>query len=363
MAARMTRGAVFVATRAALGGSEKRLPVQIEVLQDAGFHCTLVVGRGSTPEGIMEIVRPGVDVVVVPELGRPIRPFRDALAVARLRRILSVSSPDVVNAVQQKAAALTRIANAGRSPMVVQVVMSPFRGAGVAQAVVALIVERCLARFGVLYVFVSNELRDEYLRFVPGVRKRLHEVIRSPVAGASGPKSRRCREGPAKIGFMGTPAPRKGFATLLSALDIVCKVIPVELDVAGSGFSDRDVRDRGFPVRLRGYVDPVEWIAEVDVVVVPSRSEGLSQTVLRSAMAGTRLVATVESGVMEVLVRDPQWVPVIVGTSPEAVGDGILVALSEPGVRAGSAASWSEWENSEISERWREAFRRVTVDA
>lgn len=83
-------------------------------------------------------------------------------------------------------------------------------------------------------------------------------------------------------------------------------------------------------VRFLGTVNPIESLYGcVDVVVLPSRSEGLPNVLLEALRAHRRIVATRVGAVPEV-VTDPLAVHLVEPGSPEALAEAMLKACTAP---------------------------------
>lgn len=126
------------------------------------------------------------------------------------------------------------------------------------------------------------------------------------------------REGaPVRLAAFGRFAPQKGFDTLMRAMAL----LPSErftLDLGGFGPDEPLLRrladnaglaeGRNPQVRFVGKVDDVAaFVAEADVVVVPSRWEAFGQVVAEAMLAGRPVLVSDVDGMPEQL-PDPSWV-------------------------------------------------------
>jgi len=101
-----------VITHLEVGGATEAAINSCAHVDPARFTAVLVCGR--SPAGERD-ARPladelGVEVVTLPSLGRPIRPFRDLEALRALRRTFREWHPDVVHTHSSKAGFLGRVA-------------------------------------------------------------------------------------------------------------------------------------------------------------------------------------------------------------------------------------------------------------
>ena len=132
--------------------------------------------------------------------------------------------------------------------------------------------------------------------------------VSNPVA--FGTPSPRPEPGPVvTLGYVGRLAWEKGPDVLMDALSGGDGVLAgTELLVAGSGPLDEDIRARAQPVAstpttFLGWVaDPWDVLERVDVIVLPSRSEGVPLVLVEALAAGCLVVAAeAGSGVRDVL--------------------------------------------------------------
>ncbi|MGD0096616.1 MAG: glycosyltransferase [Terracidiphilus sp.] len=140
---------------------------------------------------------------------------------------------------------------------------------------------------------------------------------------------------------VGRLAREKGFDLLLQALASVRKQFPgVGLLIAGIGPEEAALRAqcRGLGldsvVHFAGQVDrPWASSADAALFVLPSRQEGMPNTLLEAAAAGLPIVALPASGGVMELLRDQPGVWLAPEISAEALANSLLAALQ--GLRPG----------------------------
>ncbi|MEV7006436.1 glycosyltransferase [Streptosporangium sp. NPDC051022] len=141
--------------------------------------------------------------------------------------------------------------------------------------------------------------------------------------------------------------PVKGHRFLLeAAASLSRRGRPCTLVLAGEGPERGPLTARaaalGLDVRFAGCVTDVRGLlARADVVVLPSLSEGLSNSVMEAMAAGRPIVATAVGGTPELLDERGLLVP---AADPEALADALLRLLGDPelGAHLGSAArAWA----------------------
>jgi glycosyltransferase involved in cell wall biosynthesis len=103
---------VHVITRLILGGAQENTLYNCEdLIRDFGDDVTLITGPAEGPEGdLFERARRTIDVVVLPELRRAVRPIDDLRAYRSLVKIFDQKRPEVVHTHSSKAGILGRYA-------------------------------------------------------------------------------------------------------------------------------------------------------------------------------------------------------------------------------------------------------------
>lgn len=120
------------------------------------------------------------------------------------------------------------------------------------------------------------------------------------------------------VGVIGNICPRKGQLDVLPALEqiVACRD---DVDVVFAGYATgaiaAELRDRARAssgrIRLLGFVPGVaDLFGELDLVLVPSRSEGFGRVAVESLRAGTPVLAAHTGGLVEALAGlDDPWLP------------------------------------------------------
>lgn len=320
-------------------GAEAQAVTLIERLRDLRVEVSAVVfhhGKvASTLEGL------GIDVTVLDQramtfraclthLTRQIRSFRPtAVHVHRYRETVLA------------AAALWR----GDAPPLVRTVHGlpePFHGwKGIKMAVYERL-ERMAIRFSGATLIAVSENTAAYLRRV-FPRAAIHVVPN----GISDRRVRPSRERAAirrewgihddapVIGFVGRLAPIKGADLFLQTavrlgreFPSLCAVVvgdgeqrgELEAYAAAEGFSG---------VRFLGHRDDVgDVLTAIDVVLMPSRHEGLPLVLLETMTAGRPIVATAVGGIPEVVDGRSAWL--VAPESVDALTEATRAALTDP---------------------------------
>lgn len=104
------------------------------------------------------------------------------------------------------------------------------------------------------------------------------------------------------FGFLGRLEPQKGLFDLLNAWSAVCKASPDKkliLRIGGEGSQQQEIEDRARELQLTESIEfvgfiakPIEFMADLDVFVLPSYAEGNSNSVLEAMVAGRPVIST-----------------------------------------------------------------------
>jgi glycosyltransferase involved in cell wall biosynthesis len=169
-------------------------------------------------------------------------------------------------------------------------------------------------------------------RFPDGVPRVVHNGVRAPRstdAGLDTDPNRRT------VGVIGNVCPRKGQHDVLPALEQVM-ALRDDVDVVFAGHATgaiaAELRDRARAslgrIRLLGFVPGIgDLLRELDLVVVPSRSEGFGRVAVESLRAGVPVLATRTGGLPEALADlDDPWLP----DDRDAWPERILAELDRP---------------------------------
>jgi glycosyltransferase involved in cell wall biosynthesis len=359
-AARPIRVARVIA-RLNIGGPAQHVTLLTAGLDRVRFVTTLITGVVGEREGdFTEAARArGVEPVVIPELGRAIRPTRDLVALCKLVRLFRRLRPDIVHTHTAKAGALGRLAaRVAGVPVTVHTfhghVLEGYFSPAATRAFLA--IERWLARGTDRLVTVSPRLRAQLLAMGIG-RPDQVEVV--PLGldlgrfrrdrGASAP-ALRASLGLAPrtplLGSVGRLVPIKDHPTLFRAVaQLESDGEAAHLVVVGDG-DDRPALARlaqalGVSARVHflGWRADLETILnELDVVICSSRNEGTPVALIEAMAAGVAVLSTEVGGVADLVTHgETGWL--VPPGDPSAMAGAIRRLLAEPNLRARLAAA------------------------
>ncbi len=265
-----------------------------------------------------------------------------ASEAASLARLLRRSRAELVHLHSSKAGLLGRLLLRGRRATLFQPHAWSFAAVTGGMATAALAWERASARWCDTVLCVSEAERQRGV--ASGVSARFRVVpngvaldVFSPAGAAARAEARagiRIDDAPLVV-CVGRLCRQKGQDLLIDAWRSVAATVPgAVLALVGDG-PDRDRLERGAPagVRFTGELGDVRpWLAACDVVVVPSRWDGMAFSLLEAMASGRSIVATDVEGAREALGEAGCIVPT---DDSVALAGAVTTRLLDPALRHG----------------------------
>jgi glycosyltransferase involved in cell wall biosynthesis len=361
-AGRNGRARVFVlVTLGEVGGAQGYVASLLPTLADeydvaVGAHGGAFVREAAD--------RAGVEFVHLEHLRRRISPWRDLRAFAELYRLLRRRRPDVLHASSSKAGVIGRLAAvAARVPVRVFTVHGwAFSAHSGAASALYRWADRIAGRATTATICVSQRERAEGLR-ARTCRADRTVVIANAVDVETYPQAPLERAVPRLISVGRLAAP-KDWPTVLLGLEGLDPDAFAELVIVGDG-PERERVEEALDKRSLGRVrllgerkDVPSLLADADVFVLASRSEGLPLSVIEAMAAGLPVVASDVGGLRE-LVRDGETGALVPPGDPAALADALrpLLADRELRRRLGTAGRERAKTLFDVS-----AFRRANLE-
>ncbi|MFJ6069458.1 glycosyltransferase family 4 protein [Streptomyces sp. NPDC093065] len=278
--------------------------------------------------------------------------------VRRLARVIEDVRPDLVHAHSAKAGLAGRLAVRGRIPTVFQPHAWSFEAVGGVAGLLALGWERWAARWAARTVCVSEAERLRGVRaglrgpwtVVPNGIDLTRFDADVPQDAPEDPEDPACPADPARLRLrhgigahdplvvcVGRLCRQKGQDLLLSAWETVLARVPgARLVLVGEG-PDRARLAEGAPesVLFAGTVaDAARWYRAADLVVLPSRWEGMALAPLEAMACGRPVVVTDVDGAREGL--PPALLPhcLVPPGDPATLADAVSALLLDASLRA-----------------------------
>lgn len=343
-----------------VGGTERQAALLATTLAGRGHSVGVIAGRWAwTPPGLPnlpEVQVTELDVSGFPFRIRGLRKFANDRFATLLRRELRFrlrDGWDVVHCHFMRIGASIAVQEAG--PLAIPVLAketssgmknsfhglrSVYRGTEISGVLLN----------GLRHVGVLNEVADaEYaaLPFVDLRRHRIRNAVRIPQSQRAGRG-----DGRGRMVYIGRLRPEKGVAEAIRAFAEALELHERwEFLIFGDGPQEPELRarvadlPRGCDVELRGVTSrPIQELEGADLMVLPSRTEGMSNTLLEAMSVGIPTVATPVGSNPELLASGGGWIAADVSVSA------LTTALREAGLA----------DRSELDRRGRAA--RETIE-
>jgi glycosyltransferase involved in cell wall biosynthesis len=322
---------IHVITRLIVGGAQENTIASVLGLhQKPGLDVQLISGPSPGPEGSLEsrLALPGGPVfTVVPELVRPVHPWKDRLALRRLEELFRKTRPDVVHTHSGKAGVLGRLAAARAGvPVIVHTIHGPSFGnfQGPLANAIFRAAERRAAKVTTHFVSVADAMTEQYLAAGigrPGQYTRIFSGFDlAPYLSATNDPLLRAQLGLAPGDFVVGKIARlfklKGHDDLVDAAANVVRSRPhppikflLVGDGAWRGRLEEKIRGLGLEKRFvfAGLVPPEKvpnYVGIMDALVHLSLREGLPRALPQAMAAGKPVIAYDCDGAKEVCVEN-----------------------------------------------------------
>ena len=316
-----------VITRLILGGAQENTVASILGLRaKQGLEVELLSGPTNGPEGSLESLLapyPGL-LTRLPELVRPLHPWKDVRALLKLTREFRARKPDVVHTHSGKAGVLGRLAaHRAGVPFIVHTIHGPsfglFQGTLANQFFRA--AERHAGRVTNQFVVVANAMRQQYLAAGIGRPEQYTKIFSgfdlAPFLAAKNDPQVRHRLGLATddivVGKIARLFKLKGHDELFAIAPELIRCCPrMKFLLVGDGDWRRRFEQRALSLGLEkhfifaGLVPPHEvpsLLGVMDLVVHLSRREGLPRALPQALAAARPIVAYDCDGASEVCLE------------------------------------------------------------
>jgi glycosyltransferase involved in cell wall biosynthesis len=317
---------VHIITRLIIGGAQENTLLSCEGQHDRGHDVTLVTGPAIGPEGsLLERAKSyGYSVITVDEMLRSILPVKDFRTYRHLTKILRDLRPDVAHTHSSKAGILGRwAADRAKVPVIVHTIHGLAFTASTSRIAnsVYRVLERQTAPLTTRIVCVADAMRDQSLAANIGTPDQYVTVysgmetqpfLDPPVPRDETRRRLGLRDEHVVVGTVARLFHLKGHEDLIEMAPQLCAAHPnlrflwvgdgllrgaFEQAIARAGLQDRFI--------LTGLVPPAkipELTAAMDILVHPSRREGLARAIVQGQLAGSPAVAYDIDGNREGLV-------------------------------------------------------------
>ena len=313
-----------VITRLIVGGAQENTVASVLGLREKpGLDVDLVAGPTLGPEGSLESLFADHPLLltIVPQLTRPLHPWKDFLAWRRLTQLFRVRRPEIVHTHSGKAGILGRLAAARAGvPIVLHTIHGPSFGPfqGLLANSLFRFAERYAARVTTHFVVVAEAMRRQYLAAGIGRSDQFTTILSGfplePFLSSTNDLQLRARFGLSPedivIGMIARLFKLKGHDDLLAVAPRLVRSCPrIKFLLVGDGpwrgrFENR-VRSLGLEkhVVFTGLVAPAgvaPLVGIMDLLVHLSLREGLPRALPQALAAARPVVAYDSDGAREV---------------------------------------------------------------
>jgi len=317
-----------VITRLIVGGAQENTITSVLGLrQRHGLDAHLISGPTTGREGSLEAQVSGSPdrLTIIPELVRPIHPWKDCIAMKRLTALFRSSRPDIVHTHSGKAGVLGRLAAARAGvPLIVHTIHGPSFGSfqGILSNTTFRCAERFSARFTTHFITVAEAMKQQYLAAGIGRPEQYTRIFSGfdlePFLTANNDPALRAELGIAGddivIGKIARLFKLKGHDALFAIAPALVRSRPkVKFLLVGDGEwrlkFERRARALGLQKHFRftGLVPPSavpRFVGLMDILVHLSAREGLARALPQAMAAAKPLVAYDCDGANEVCLNN-----------------------------------------------------------
>jgi glycosyltransferase involved in cell wall biosynthesis len=347
---------VHIITRLIIGGAQENTLLSCQGQHDLGHEVTLMTGPPIGPEGsLMErALAGGYFVEVVDEMRRAIRPMDDYRTYRQLIERLREIQPDVVHTHSSKAGIIGRwAAHAARVPVIIHTIHGLAFTASTNGLVnhAYKILERRTAPITTKIVCVADSMRDQSLAAGVGKAEQYVTVysgmetvafLNPPVSRDVVRKQLGLKVEDIAVGTIARLFHLKGHEDLIDIASDLCRRFPnlrflwvgdgllrsqFESHIQRLGLTDRFI--------LTGLVPPSripELANAMDILVHPSRREGLARALPQGALCGCPCVTYDIDGAKEAVI-DGQTGFVVPPFDKTKIADAIARLVEDPELR------------------------------
>jgi len=340
-----------IIARLNIGGPALHCIILNSELDPRRYVSLLVTGIESPYEGNMyELAQcKKVEPIVIDALGREIFFKEDFRALIRLIRLINLERPDIVHTHTAKAGTLGRIAAKLTG---VPIVIHTFHGHvfhsyfGFFRTKFFLWLERLLARFTDVIITVSEQQRDEIIKYKIAEPEKTIAIplgldLKPFINLDTDPNEVRREfsvpEETKLVGIVARLVPIKNHVCFLEAARLIlARYDNVRFMIVGDGEMrstlEQKARDLGIEARVifMGFQYNLQKIyAGLDIVALSSYNEGLPVALIEAMAAGKPVISTDVGGVVD-LILDGDNGLLVPSNDPKSLAEATLYLLEHP---------------------------------
>ena len=310
-------------TRMTRGGAQENTLATVLGLRRKGYDVALLTGPSWGEEGeiLSEALERGLEVVVIPDLVREIRPWKDFRVLAKLTAWFSKNRYAIIHTHTSKAGFLGRLAaHRARALAVIHTphghvfhsYFSPWKEKFFIQ------LEKVAAGWSNRLIALTEKCRGEHLELRVGEASQWATIpsgvdekifMERSLLPKEIPTSFEIPPGKKRVGFVGRLAPVKGADYLIEAVPKILQSFPdTHCVLVGDGEERPKIQKRIRELNLEGSVslaghqkEIAAWMSTFDVLVVPSLNEGMGRVIVEAGFLGKAVVGTRAGGILDLI--------------------------------------------------------------
>ena len=223
--------------------------------------------------------------------------------------------------------------------------------------------------------YAADKLRAFTRAAVEVVPNGIREECFAESADCQKPRGARHLVRPILVSVNDGFGPRKNVPRLLEAFRVVtqrgfdCELHLIGTDYEAGGPCHAWARRRGLTEEVMflgplGRDDVLRRMRGATVLTHPSREEAFGMTLIEAMAQGTPVIAGKRSGAVPWVLEGGKAGLLVDVEDPRAIADGIVAVLTEPSLRqqladAGYRRAWKSFRQSQVTELYLDAYRRV----
>jgi glycosyltransferase involved in cell wall biosynthesis len=304
-----------IITRLIIGGAQENTLLSCEGQHDRGHDVTLITGPAIGPEGsLMERAqRHGYRVIVVDEMLRSILPLKDFRTYRRITKLLEELKPDVVHTHSSKAGIIGRwAADRAKVPAIVHTIHGLAFTASTSRMANAVYrtLEKQTAPLTTRIVCVADAMAEQSLRAGIGRPEQYVTVysgmetqpfLHPPVPRDEMRRKLGLGDDHVAVGTIARLFHLKGHEDLLDLAPELCRKHPnLRFLWVGDGLlretferriAEMNLQDRFILTGLAPPTEIPQLTGAMDILMHPSRREGLARAIVQGQLAGAPAIA------------------------------------------------------------------------
>lgn len=318
-----------------ISGPGRQLVAQARALMARGIDVLLIVPLrpGTEPRFAQFAARNGVPCQVVPDRGA-----LDLALVRQVRDLLREWKPDLVQTHAYKATGIMYLLRSFGSTLPWIGFFHGTTDLGLKDRMFHNLDMRMLRSADRIVVMSGRQA--EQFKSVAARTQVIHNAVLEAETAITNPGRTASKAAPHHtpvIGVIGRLSREKGVDILLKSLaTLAARKVPFKAEIVGDGperaglQADVDARGLAEQIRFHGHIEDIASVyARLDLVVIPSRSEGLPNVLLEAMRHDIPVVATDVGAIGDILAAVPGSFRMVPSENAEALATAIATALAE----------------------------------